>query len=185
MQILVFCGWNSIILCTFEETPTCQTSVATLSQSRYTLAPLSQWAPTSRSGHSPPLLSPSSLSANLEKPWVRHFESVGIKIVENRMYYLNLLEGNLECEGLIVIWIQRAFLDACLLLLQSFAVLHQCNFYVWICTEMMITIINWVIIYDEEWEKIMHLDFLKCTRKSSNVHLFKVFCFKNDLNDYA
>lgn len=57
-----------------------------------------------------------------------------VKIVENNLNSnLDLLEGDLEGEGLIVVRVQCALLDAGLLLFQSLAVLHNSDLHVGIC----------------------------------------------------
>ena len=49
------------------------------------------------------------------------------------MTHLDLFEGHLEGEGLIVVRVQGALLDAGLLLFQPLAVLHDGNLHVGIC----------------------------------------------------
>ena len=50
-----------------------------------------------------------------------------------RRPHLDLLEGHLEAEGLVVVRVQGVLLDRGLLLLQPLAVLHQVDLHVRVC----------------------------------------------------
>lgn len=48
------------------------------------------------------------------------------RIVQYILAYLYLFKWNFKWKRFIVVWIQGAFFDTCLLFLQTFAILHQC-----------------------------------------------------------
>lgn len=55
------------------------------------------------------------------------------RIVQYILAYLYLFKWNFEWERFIVVWVQGAFFDTCLLFLQAFTILHQCYLDIGIC----------------------------------------------------
>lgn len=110
-----------------EERPTCRTNDEVRFRLHCTPAPPFQLVRRCRFGHSPPPSLADSLSATSKR--LHDFGTVRPGVIG----YLDLLERNFKGERLVVVRVQRALLDAGLLLLQPLSVLHQGYLHVGIC----------------------------------------------------
>lgn len=52
------------------------------------------------------------------------------RIVQYILAYLYLFEWNFKWKRFIVVWVQGAFFDTCLLFLQTLSILHNCNLHI-------------------------------------------------------